>query len=154
MGFLIISGVNILGTIFNFAGQLSVLIIYCPVAWWLRFGEKGAFTLCHGMCCFRFRTEKVHGQSFSLVTISGDEYIFISPNADTITRMLQFFLNGLRLRSNWAIALEDFHLEGEWRHSLGVRFKKKLTCFKGLIHKIAYGPSDFLGGQRHWQHSK
>lgn len=70
----------------------------------------------YDLWCCDFRTEKVHGQSFSLVSIQGDEYTFISPNADTITRMLQFFLNGLRLRSKWAIALEQFRLEG-WYNS-------------------------------------
>ncbi|KAI0233257.1 Myosin-VIIa [Lamellibrachia satsuma] len=57
---------------------------------------------------FSSRTSKMHGQSFSLITVKGDEFTFASPNAHIITQLLSNFLDGLRRRSIYAVGLEPF----------------------------------------------
>ncbi|KAK2172043.1 hypothetical protein NP493_996g00031 [Ridgeia piscesae] len=57
---------------------------------------------------FSSRTSKMHGQSFSLITVKGDEFTFASPNAHIITQLLSHFLDGLRRRSVYAVGLEPF----------------------------------------------
>ncbi|CAD5124409.1 DgyrCDS12693 [Dimorphilus gyrociliatus] len=60
---------------------------------------------------FASRAGKVRGQSFTLITIKGDEWTFISPNSQTITKLISTFLDGLRRRSKYAVGLQDFILE-------------------------------------------
>lgn len=60
---------------------------------------------------FSSRAGKIRGQSFSLLTIKGDEWTFISPNSQTITKLLTTYLDGLRRRSKYAVGLQDFILE-------------------------------------------
>ncbi|KAK2172331.1 hypothetical protein NP493_972g00051 [Ridgeia piscesae] len=54
------------------------------------------------------RTGKMHGQSFTLATVKGDEYTFTSPNADDIRDLVVTFLEGLKKRSRYVIALQDY----------------------------------------------
>ena len=59
--------------------------------------------------CFCFlRTGKMHGQSFTLATVKGDEYTFTSPNAEDIRELVVTFLEGLKKRSKYVIALQDY----------------------------------------------
>uniref|UniRef100_A0A668VF82 Myosin VIIAa n=1 Tax=Oreochromis aureus TaxID=47969 RepID=A0A668VF82_OREAU len=62
-----------------------------------------------GQCvfCFSFRGGKLQGQSFTLATIKGDEYTFTSNNAEDIRDLVVTFLEGLRKRSKFVVALQD-----------------------------------------------
>lgn len=59
------------------------------------------------------RTGKMHGQSFTLATVKGDEYTFTSPNAEDIRDLVVTFLEGLKKRSKYVIALQDYSSPGE-----------------------------------------
>ena len=50
----------------------------------------------------------MHGQSFTLATVKGDEYTFTSPNAEDIRDLVVTFLEGLKKRSKFVIALQDY----------------------------------------------
>ncbi len=50
----------------------------------------------------------MHGQSFTLATVKGDEYTFTSPNAEDIRELVVTFLEGLKKRSKFVIALQDY----------------------------------------------
>jgi len=54
-----------------------------------------------------FRGGKLQGQSFTLATIKGEEYTFTSNNADDIRDLVVTFLEGLRMRSKFVVALQD-----------------------------------------------
>lgn len=61
------------------------------------------------ICVYFFlRTGKMHGQSFTLATVKGDEFTFTSPNAEDIRDLVVTFLDGLRKRSKYVIALQDY----------------------------------------------
>ncbi|KAM4620039.1 unconventional myosin-VIIa [Polymixia lowei] len=53
------------------------------------------------------RGGKLQGQSFTLATIKGDEYTFTSNNAEDIRDLVVAFLEGLRKRSKYVVALLD-----------------------------------------------
>lgn len=55
------------------------------------------------------RTRKLHGQSFTLATIKGEEYTFTSPNSEDIKDLIVTFLEGLKKRSRFVIALHDYN---------------------------------------------
>uniref|UniRef100_A0A673Z596 Myosin VIIAa n=1 Tax=Salmo trutta TaxID=8032 RepID=A0A673Z596_SALTR len=50
---------------------------------------------------------KLQGQSFTLVTIKGDEFTFTSTNSEDIRDLVVTFLEGLRNRSKYVVALQD-----------------------------------------------
>ncbi|XP_035827560.1 myosin-VIIa [Aplysia californica] len=54
------------------------------------------------------RTGKMHGQSFTLATVKGDEYTFTSPNAEDIRDLVVTFLEGLKKRSKFVIAIQNY----------------------------------------------
>ena len=54
----------------------------------------------------------MHGQSFTLATVKGDEYTFTSPNAEDIRDLVVTFLEGLKKRSKYVIALQDYNPPG------------------------------------------
>ena len=54
----------------------------------------------------------MHGQSFTLATVKGDEYTFSSPNAEDISDLVVTFLEGLKKRSEYVIALLDYSSPG------------------------------------------
>ncbi|ESO98886.1 hypothetical protein LOTGIDRAFT_213685 [Lottia gigantea] len=60
------------------------------------------------------RTGKMHGQSFTLATVKGDEYTFTSPNAEDIRDLVDTFLDGLKKRSKYVIAIQDYSQPGEF----------------------------------------
>ena len=72
------------------------------------------------------RTGKMHGQSFTLATVKGDEYTFTSPNAEDIRELVVTFLEGLKKRSRFVIALQDYKAPSECTplraHEFGVIF--------------------------------
>ncbi|KAM6970400.1 unconventional myosin-VIIa [Aplochiton taeniatus] len=53
------------------------------------------------------RGGKLQGQSFTLATVKGDEYTFTSNNAEDIRDLVVTFLDGLRKRSKYVVALLD-----------------------------------------------
>lgn len=53
------------------------------------------------------RGGKHQAQSFTLATIKGDEYTFSSSNAEDIRDLVVTFLEGLRKRSKFVVALQD-----------------------------------------------
>lgn len=54
----------------------------------------------------------MHGQSFTLATVKGDEYTFTSPNAEDIKDLVVTFLEGLKKRSKYVIAIQDYTSPG------------------------------------------
>ena len=50
----------------------------------------------------------MHGQSFTLATVKGEEYTFTSSNAKDIHELVVTFLEGLKKRSRYCIALQDY----------------------------------------------
>lgn len=62
--------------------------------------------------CSPYRGGKLQGQSFTLATIKGDEYTFTSNNAEDICDLVDTFLDGLRKRSKFVVALVDSHNHG------------------------------------------
>lgn len=57
--------------------------------------------------CLSFRGGKLQSQSFTLATIKGEEYTFTSNNAEDIRDLVVTFLEGLRKRSKFVVALQD-----------------------------------------------
>lgn len=55
-----------------------------------------------------FRTSKAFSQTFTLSTVRAEEFTFQSPNAEDIRDLVQFFLEGLKKRSMYAVALQDY----------------------------------------------
>ncbi|XP_051255547.1 myosin VIIAa [Dicentrarchus labrax] len=53
------------------------------------------------------RGGKLQSQSFTLATIKGEEYTFTSNNAEDIRDLVVTFLEGLRKRSKFVVALQD-----------------------------------------------
>lgn len=60
-----------------------------------------------GYLDFFSRGSKLQSQSFTLATIKGDEYTFTSSNAEDIRDLVVSFLEGLRKRSKFVVALQD-----------------------------------------------
>ncbi|XP_029391530.1 unconventional myosin-VIIa [Mus pahari] len=57
--------------------------------------------------CWSCRGAKLMAPSFTLATIKGDEYTFTSSNAEDIRDLVVIFLEGLRKRSKYVVALQD-----------------------------------------------
>ncbi|KAG8179990.1 hypothetical protein JTE90_007958 [Oedothorax gibbosus] len=47
-------------------------------------------------------------QSFCISTVRGEEFTFQSPNSDDIRELVEFFLDGLKKRARYVIALQDY----------------------------------------------
>ena len=59
----------------------------------------------------------MHGQSFTLATVKADEYTFTSPNAEDIRDLVVTFLEGLKKRSKYVIALQEYSPPGGYSHT-------------------------------------
>ncbi|XP_055971810.1 unconventional myosin-VIIa isoform X1 [Sorex fumeus] len=57
--------------------------------------------------CWSCRGAKMTAPSFTLATIKGDEYTFTSSNSEDIRDLVVTFLEGLRKRSKYVVALQD-----------------------------------------------
>ena len=64
--------------------------------------------------CWSCRGATLTAPSFTLATIKGDEYTFTSSNAEDIRDLVVTFLEGLRKRSKYVVALQDNPNPGEW----------------------------------------
>jgi len=72
------------------------------------------------------RTGKSQGQSFTLITVKGDEYTFTSTNGEDIRDLVLSFLEGLRRKSKFVVAMNDYSSPGEGQF---LTFKKgDLIC--------------------------
>lgn len=65
------------------------------------------------MCLLYRRSVKTESSSFTITTVKGDEYTFTSANADDIQELVQYFLEGLRKRSKYVVAMVDYQSPGE-----------------------------------------
>ena len=61
---------------------------------------------------YSIRSSKAFSQTFTLVTVRGDEFTFQSPNAEDIRDLVVYFLEGLKKRSRYVIALQDYKAPG------------------------------------------
>lgn len=61
-------------------------------------------------------------QTFSLSTVRGEEFTFQSPSAEDIRDLVVYFLEGLKKRSKFAIALQDY--KGTNENSSFLNFQK------------------------------
>ena len=59
------------------------------------------------------RSNKAFSQTFTLVTVRNEEFTFQSPNAEDIRDLVVYFLEGLKKRSKYVIALQDYKAPGE-----------------------------------------
>ena len=55
---------------------------------------------------------KSDSASFTLTTVKGDKYTFTSANSDDIQELVHFFLEGLRKRSKYVVAMVDYQSPG------------------------------------------
>lgn len=73
-------------------------------------------TLCYNyntkVLSLNCRTNKVFTQTFTLSTVRGEEFTFQSPNAEDIRDLVVYFLEGLKKRSSFVIALQDYKAPG------------------------------------------
>lgn len=56
---------------------------------------------------FRFRRNRSQADTFTLQTVRAIEYSFHSPNADDIRELILYFLDGLKKRSRYVVALNS-----------------------------------------------
>ena len=61
-----------------------------------------------------FRSNKAFAQTFTLSTIRAEEFTFQSPNAEDIRDLVVYFLEGLKKRSKFVIALQDYKAPGKF----------------------------------------
>ncbi|CAL4075619.1 unnamed protein product, partial [Meganyctiphanes norvegica] len=59
------------------------------------------------------KTDKVYTQTFTLSTVRGEEFTFQSPNSEDIRDLVVYFLEGLKKRAKFVIALQDYKAPGE-----------------------------------------
>ena len=59
------------------------------------------------MICLRDSSGEIRNASVSLLAVDGAEFKLLCPNSETVERIVTAFLDGLRRRSRWAIALDQ-----------------------------------------------
>lgn len=57
--------------------------------------------------------DKSGSLSFTISTLRGDDFTFTSPTSEDITELINYFLDGLRARSKYVIALMDYDSPGK-----------------------------------------
>ena len=73
------------------------------------------------------RSGKSSGQSFTITTVKGDEYTFTSTNGEDIRDLVLGFLEGLRRKSKFVVAMMDYSAPGEGSSFLSFK-KGDLIC--------------------------
>ena len=66
------------------------------------------------------RTSRGLGQSFTMTTIKGEEYTFTSANGEDIKDLVTAFLDGLRKRSKFVIAMMDYQSPGKKNYNMNL----------------------------------
>ena len=75
------------------------------------------------------RSGRSQGQSFSITTVKGDEYTFTSANGEDIRDLVLSFLEGLRRKAKFVIAMMDYASPGEGSNFLSFQ-KGDLICLE------------------------
>ena len=75
------------------------------------------------------RSGKAQGQSFSITTVKGDEYTFTSTNGEDIRDLVLGFLEGLRRKSKFVIAMMDYQSPQDGTNFLSFQ-KGDLICLE------------------------
>ncbi|KAK2143741.1 hypothetical protein LSH36_816g00081 [Paralvinella palmiformis] len=82
------------------------IVVTAPYKWPLQFSGVASVRCkaSSGALCLSvfLRTDKKYGQVFTMVTLKGDEFSFISPNAHVIRDLVSTFLDGLRQRCDFS----------------------------------------------------
>uniref|UniRef100_A0A915L0K3 Maturase K n=1 Tax=Romanomermis culicivorax TaxID=13658 RepID=A0A915L0K3_ROMCU len=65
-----------------------------------------SFPEIFGAFCEKQATKK-HGSCFSLSSIQNEEFLLKSPNSSDIVDLIDYFLNGLKIRTRFIVALQD-----------------------------------------------
>lgn len=78
------------------------------------------------------KTQKVYTQTFTLSTVRGEEFTFQSPNSEDIRDLVVYFLEGLKKRSKFVIALQDYKPPGEY-HVLPLSLVILLLLHRAII---------------------
>lgn len=87
----------------------------------------------HVNSCILRRTNKVFTQTFTLSTVRGEEFTFQSPNAEDIRDLVIYFLEGLKKRSSFVIALQDYKTPGiDFNEFSGLISEEMLTYIVAL----------------------
>src|SRR5690606_13373261 len=73
------------------------------------------------------RSGNSQGQRLTITTVKGDEYTFTSANGEDIRDLVLGFLDGLRRRSKYVVALSDYSSPGEGSSFLSFK-KGDLIC--------------------------
>lgn len=68
-------------------------------------------------------------QTFTLSTVRGEEFTFQSPNAEDIRDLVVYFLEGLKKRSKFVIALQDYKAPGLYPNPVYSIYLKKRCRF-------------------------
>lgn len=77
--------------------------------------KRGGGRRMKGRVCPMFsRTSRGQGQSLTMTTIKADEYNFTSVNGEDIRDLVMTFLDGLKKRSKFVIAMMEYQSPGEW----------------------------------------
>jgi len=58
-------------------------------------------------------TGDMRNASVNLLVVDGAEFKLLCPNSETVARIVAAFLDGLRRRSRWAIALDQSSLTAQ-----------------------------------------
>ena len=79
-----------------------------------------------------YRTSRGQGQSFTLATTKQEEFTFTSINGEDIRDLVTFFLDGLRKRSKYVVAMMDYNSPGMDTPNANctVSHTRELACHK------------------------
>lgn len=80
--------------------------------------------------------DKVPGQSFTLSTVKGLEYTFTSSNAEDIRELISFFLDGLKKRSRYVVAAQDYQPTSETTSFLSLKKGDLILLEKSTGEKV------------------
>uniref|UniRef100_A0A914DZP4 Myosin-VIIa n=1 Tax=Acrobeloides nanus TaxID=290746 RepID=A0A914DZP4_9BILA len=87
-------------------------------------------------------SKRLGTDSFTIQTVLGDEYTFQSPNSEDIRELVTFFIEGLKKRSRFGIAMQDQKL-GDKNTYLECR-KGDLVIFADNIHGETLEKQQFI----------
>lgn len=78
--------------------------------------QRFIFLCLWKLCCFVVRRAvKTFGQSCTLTTLRSEEFVLTSVNSVVIAELVVMFLEGLKKRSQYAIAMQESRQQGNCR---------------------------------------